>query len=58
MSKKMKQLESGLWVEDDSPMEKPERATRDEWRAYFAQEEITEEEFRREYEVYRRPLDA
>ena len=49
---------TGLWLEREVKIEKRERMTRDEWRAWYAVEEITEEEFRNEYAQYRRPLDA
>ena len=49
---------TGLWLERDLQVEKRERMTRDEWRAWYAAEEITEEQFRDEYARYRRPLDA
>lgn len=49
---------TGLYLEREIKFEKKERATRDYWRAYFAQEEISEEEFREEYSKYKRPLDS
>lgn len=49
---------TGLWLERDLKVEKRERMSRDEWRAWYASEEITEEQFREEYARYRRPLDS
>ena len=49
---------TGLWLEREVKIEKRERMRRDEWRAYFADEEISEDEFRNEYARYKRPLDA
>lgn len=49
---------TGLWLEREVKFEKRERMTREEWRAWFGIEEITEEEFKNEYRQYRRPLDA
>lgn len=49
---------TGLWLEREAKFEKRETMTREEWRAWFAIEEITEEEFKNEYRQYRRPLDA
>ena len=48
---------TGLWLERDVEFVKRERMSRAEWRAWFAIEEITEEEFKDEYSRYRRPLD-
>ena len=48
---------TGLWLEKDVEFVKRERMSRAEWRAWFAIEEITEEEFKDEYSRYRRPLD-
>lgn len=49
---------TGIWLEREVKFEKRERMTRAEWRAYFSDEEISEEEFRDEYTKYKRPLDA
>lgn len=49
---------TGLWLEKDVEFVKRERMTREEWRAWHALEEITEDQFKEEYKIYRRPLDA
>lgn len=49
---------TGLWLEREVKIEKKDKMTRQEWRCYFAEEEISEEEFRAEYSKYKRPLDA
>jgi hypothetical protein len=59
VSKELYQDEkTGLWLEREIKFEKKDKMTRDEWRAYFAQEEISEQEFRDEYSKYKRPLDS
>jgi len=50
--------EFGILIEEEFKFEKRDKMTREEWRAYFSQEEISEDEFKAEYAKYRRPLDA
>ena len=47
----------GILVEQDVPFEKRDKMTRKEWKIWFAMEEITEEEFRREMMEFQWPLD-
>jgi len=49
---------TGLYLEREVKFEKREKMSRQEWRCYFADEEISEQEFRDEYAKYKRPLDA
>lgn len=58
MNKQWVKNDLGILIEEEIKFEKREQMTRDEWRAYFAQEEITEEQFRDEYCIYKRPLDS
>lgn len=50
--------EIGILIEKEVEFEKREKMTRAEWRAWFAIEEITEEQFKTEYATYKRPLDV
>ena len=58
MSKQWVKNDLGILIEEEVKFEKLEFMTRDQWRAYFAQEEITEEQFKEEYTKYKRPLDS
>jgi len=53
----LKQNEFGLWIEEEIEFEKRDRMTRKEWKVWFAQEEITEDEFRKEMMDFQWPLD-
>ena len=49
---------TGLYLERQVKMEKRERMTLNEWRAYYADAEFTEEEFIEFCTKFRRPPDA
>lgn len=53
----LKQNEFGLWIEHEVEFEKREKMTRKEWKVWFAQEEISEDEFRQEMKTFQWPLD-
>ena len=53
-----KENEFGILIEQEEVFEKREKMSRAEWRAYYAWEEITEEQFRAEYVKFKRPLDC
>ena len=52
-----KRLDSGIIIMEDAAFEKRERMSRKEWKIWFANEEITEDEFRREMMEFNWPLD-
>lgn len=58
MAKQLRQTDTGIWLEEEAPFEKRDKMTLDEWRAYYAQLEITEEEYLEMCLKYQRPLDA
>jgi hypothetical protein len=49
---------NGIIIQEEVEFEKREFMTRQEWRCYFALEEINEEEYKNEYAKYKRPLDS
>jgi len=53
----LRQNELGIWLEEEVEFEKRERMTRKEWKVWFAIEEITEDEFRKEMAEFQWPLD-